>query len=560
VQNRSINPDILIIGSGGASLTAALYAKTHGLTPLIIEKSSKIGGSTCYSGGGLWVPNNGIHPGVTDSLDEALTYMRVVVDGTYQGPASTEERKVAYLESAPKMMAFLRREGMHWVPSLGYSDYYPDVRGGKAGGRSIEAGVFDSGRLGEWRELLNVNPSIPAFTPPMYTYEAARVVRAMSTISGFAKAAEVVGWRGVRQMVLGRKPVTMGTSLTAQLLWLCLKNDVTTWTNASLQELVMEGGKAVGAVVGRNNEATVIKASKGVLLGAGGFAKNQAMREKYQEAPASTAWTSVSPHDHGDAITAAMKIGAATDLLDDAWWGPTIVHPRTGLPSFTLFERALPHSIIVDSSGQRFMNEAQSYTDCGHDQYRRHKEVPAIPAFLIMDQRHRKRYVLAGILPGKPPKDALESGLIVEGKTLADLADKLGIDGDGLNRTVDNFNAMVHEGIDKDFGRGGNAYDRFFGDPSSQYSQNPCLGTIEQGPFYACKIWPGDLGTKGGVVTDAHARALDTDGNVIPHLYAYGNSSASVMGRVYAGAGSTLGPALTFAYLAVDHILRSKGG
>jgi 3-oxosteroid 1-dehydrogenase len=408
-----VEPDVLIVGSGGGSLTAALYAKSLGLTPLVIEKGSKIGGTTCYSGGGLWIPNNGIHCDVVDSTNEALLYMEAVVNRSYSGPASTKERKVAYLENAPKMMGFLHSRGLRWIPSRYYPDYHPHLPGGKAGGRSIEPRVFDSGQLGEWRELLNFNPAMPAITPPLYTYEGATLARAMSTFTGFVKAMEIVIWRKVAQELLGRKPVTLGTSLIAQLLWLCLKHDVTIWTDTSLKHIVMDDGKAMGAVVRRHNEETVIKTPKGVLLGAGGFARNQAMREKYQESPITTKWTSTSLNDHGDAISAAMDAGAARDLLDDAWWGPTIVDPWTGKPNFTIFERALPHSIIVDSAGERFMNEAQSYTTCGHDQYKRHRQVSAIPAFLILDHQHRKRYMPAGIMPGKIPKGALKSGMIV---------------------------------------------------------------------------------------------------------------------------------------------------
>lgn len=555
---HDVKPDILIIGSGGGSLVAALRAKSLNFNPLIIEKSSLIGGSTCYSGGGLWVPGNGLHPGVQDSVDEALLYMETLINPNYTGPASTRGRKLAFLENAPKMMKFLAGEGFNWVPSRGYPDYYPNLPGGKAGGRSIEGRMFDVNKLGKWKNKLNYNPQMPKVSVPMYTFEAAKVFRAGSSWDGLLQVLEVFGWRKIPQVVMGRRPITMGATLVGQLLYLNLQRQVPIWTEASLKEIVLRDGKVTGAVIVKDGKDVVIEAPKGVLLGAGGFARNKAMREKYQEHPITNEWTSTPPHDLGEAITAAMKIGAATDLLDDSWWGPTIMNQSNGFVMWTQYERAFPHSIVVDKAGNRFTNEAQSYTTFCHDQYKRNRTTSAIPAFMIMDQQHRKRYLLAGMMPGKVPQKVLDSGLVVKADTLEALAKKLGIDAEGLKKTVQRFNGMVAKGVDEDYKRGANAYDVFFGDPGSKYKKNPCLGTIEKPPFYACKIVPGDLGTKGGVVTDEQARVLKGDGNVIPNLYAFGNTSASVMGREYCGAGSTLGPALTFAYVAVNSIADNK--
>lgn len=557
-MSQDLKPDILIIGSGGASLTAALRASTLNLKPLVIEKSTQIGGSTCYSGGGLWIPCNGLDPGVSDSIDEALLYMESLINPNYTGPASTRERKLAFLENAPKMMKFLQSEGFQWRPSRGYPDYYPNLPGGKAGGRSIEGKIFDAKKLGTWEKKMNYNPQLPTASMPMFTFEGATLFRAGSNIQGLMKALEIFGWRRGGQQILGRKPVTMGASLVGQLLWLCLRRKVPILTEASLKELVVKDGRVRGAVIVKGEKEMVIDASKGVLLGAGGFARNKEMREKHQEAPITNEWTSTSPHDMGDAIATAVTIGAATDLLDDSWWGPTIMNPTTGAAMWAQYERALPHSIVVDKAGNRFTNEAQSYVTFCHDQYKRNRTTSAIPAFMILDSQHRKRYILAGMIPGKLPKQALDSGLVVKADTLEELAGKLGIDAAGLTKTIQEFNTMVSAGVDSDFNRGGNAYDIFFGDPSSKYKKNPCLGTIDKPPFYACKIVPGDLGTKGGVVTDEKARVLKDDGSVIDGLYAFGNTSASVMGREYAGAGSTLGPALTFAFVAVNSIADGK--
>jgi succinate dehydrogenase/fumarate reductase flavoprotein subunit len=262
------------------------------------------------------------------------------------------------------------------------------------------------------------------------------------------------------------------------------------------------------------------------------------------------------PGDQGDAVSAAMEIGARMELLDDAWWFPSTINPTTGKVLGCMVDRALPHSIVVDKAGKRFADEAESYTSFCQAQYKRNKITPAIPGWLIADSQHRKRYMLAEVMPGKVPQEALDSGLIVKADTLPELAEKLKIDPQGLKETVERFNTMALKGVDEDYGRGSNAYDNFFGDPKQKPNVN--LGTIEKAPFFAINIYPGDLGTKGGVLTDQFARAIGKDGSVIPNLYAMGNTSASVMGRCYPGAGSTLGPAMTFGYIAVNDIAERR--
>jgi len=553
----NVNPDVLIVGSGGAGLVAALRAKSLNVKPLVIEKSNLIGGSTCYSGGGLWIPNNGISPGARDSVDEALLYMETLISPNYTGPASTRERKLAFLSNGPKMLRFLADQGFRWRPSEGYPDYYPNVAGGRAGGRSVEGDMFNVNKLGAWKKKLNFNPILPATNVPMFTFEAKKLFRVGSGWEGLMKAMQVIVWRNFANAIIGRKPITMGAALIGQLLYLNLTNEIPIWTETSLKELVIKDGKVTGAVLIKDGKETIIEAPKGVFLCAGGFAQNKEMRQKYQEAPIGNEWTSTSPYDHGDAINAALKVGAATELLDDSWWGPTMIDPSNGMRMWCQFERGLPHSIVVDKAGNRFTNEAQSYTTFGHDQYKRNRTTSAIPAFLILDHQHRSKYLLSGMTPGKLPKKVLDSGYVVKANTLDELARKLGIDVEGLKRTVQRFNSFVAKGVDEDYNRGGNAYDTFFGDPASQYRKNPTIGTIETPPFYATKLFPGDLGTKGGLLTDTHSRVLK-DGAVIPNLYAFGNTSASVMGKEYCGAGSTLGPALTFAYIAANHVGGSR--
>jgi 3-oxosteroid 1-dehydrogenase len=236
--------------------------------------------------------------------------------------------------------------------------------------------------------------------------------------------------------------------------------------------------------------------------------------------------------------------------MDDAWWGPTFRNPQTGETHFSVVERSLPHSIIVESQGKRFMNEAQSYIDCGHAMYKRNKDVPAIPAWLVFDTQYRNRYLLVSYLPGRTPDSAFTSGFIAKADNISALAKKIGVNSEGLISTIDHFNSMARRGIDDEFERGRTAYDRQFGDPSCK--PNPNLGTLQKPPFFAMQMWPGDLGTKGGLVTDESGHVITKDGKQILGLYAAGNTSATVMGRTYPGAGSTLEPAMTFAFISVD--------
>ncbi|KAN0092496.1 FAD binding domain containing protein [Hyaloscypha variabilis] len=542
--------DVLIIGAGGAGLLAALRCHEHHLKPLLIEKTDKIGGATAYSGGTVWVPNNHLQKVEEDgdSTAKALQYLDSLI-GDGVGPASSSERRKAYIENAPQMVSFLHRLGFRWRSSKGYPDYHPNLPGGREHGRSIEGNVFNLRQLGDWRQHINLSPTYPI--PPLFAYEAGTVARAGASLGAFAALIRVL-IRSVTHRVLGREPVTLGLSLVGQLLALNRKQNTTIWRNSPLESLLTSSdGSIVGAIVSQDGQKKVVLAKHGVLLCAGGFAKNQKMREEYQEGPIDTSWSSAPPSDTGDAIQAGIAVNAATALMDDAWWGPTMIDPVKG-PYFALWDRARPFSICVDAAGQRFMNEAESYVDAVHHQYERHRNTKAIPAWMVVDSNFRQRYPLHTVLPRVSPKTAIESGFLFMGNTLNELAEQIGVDKAGLSRTITRFNAMAKAGVDEDFGRGSTAYDRFFGDPKSLLNAN--LGPVERPPFYAVRIYPGDLGTKGGLLTDAHGRVLDRQHEPIHGLYASGNTTASVMGRSYAGAGATIGPALTFAYIAVDHI------
>lgn len=554
MTNWDYTTDVLVVGSGGGGMTAALVAAQAGLAVLIIEKSEYYGGSTALSGGGLWIPNNHLlqRDGLDDSLEKARTYLANTV-GSRTPPVLQE----AYLKSAPEMVLYLASNShLRFHRSIGYADYYPERPGGMTDGRAIEASPFDGGKLGE--DLAKLHPmaiKIPAglaFTASEYN----KLGMITSTWAGKLTALKV-GARMIFNRIVGVKYLALGQALIARLR-LSLKDEkVPLWLNTPLRELVLEDGVVLGAVAEKNGKLLRIRANKGVVLAAGGFAHNQKMREAFQRAPVNSEWSSATKGDTGDAIQAGIGVGAAIDLMDDAWWGPTSVPPDAPV-MFHVGERSYPGAIMVNAAGQRFTNESASYVEVVHAMYRHHsKEVQHIPATFIMDQRYRDKYLFGTLFPRqKIPQRYLESGYIKRADALEGLAKRCGIDPRQLLETVQRFNQFARSGVDEDFHRGASAYDRYYGDPTNK--PNPCLAPIERPPFYAVQMVPGDLGTKGGLVIDEYARVLRGDSTPIVGLYAVGNNSASVMGNTYPGAGSTIGPAMTFGYLAAKHMANGQ--
>jgi 3-oxosteroid 1-dehydrogenase len=366
---------------------------------------------------------------------------------------------------------------------------------------------------------------------------------------GLLRTARVAG-RRVVSLGMGRELLTMGQALSAGLRVGLTRAAVPVWLRTPLTGLRFDGGRVSAVEVLRDGEPLVLTARYGVVLATGGFEHNERMRKEYQRPPIGTEWTVGAAENTGDGIDAGLRLGAAVDIMDDAWWGPSIVLPRG--PYFCLAERSLPGSILVNQAGERFVNESAPYVDAVHAMYDKHSDtVPHIPAWLIADQRYRNRYVFAGLGPRQPfPGRWYKHGAVFKAATIDGLAEQLGAQAGALRDTVARFNSFAAKGIDEEFRRGESAYDRYYGDPRNR--PNPCLGRIDRAPFYAIRIMPGDLGTKGGLRTDGRARVLRPDGTVIAGLYAAGNASAPVMGRTYAGPGASLGPAMVFGYLAAQ--------
>jgi 3-oxosteroid 1-dehydrogenase len=546
--------DVIVVGSGAGGMVSALYADYHGLEALILEKTSTYGGSSALSGGGLWIPVNHLldREGIPDSVEQARTYMQHTV-----GDRVPQAKQDAYVEHARDMARWLEQNTrMEFIRMDGYADYYPERPGGTSRGRGIEAKPVDGRNLGE--ALQNINtPSQSAPGPLAFTSGEFRDIGLVMTTWEGRITALKVGFRAIESLVRRETPLTMGQALIARLRWSLQDANVPLWLNAPFEQFVVEDGRVIGVVAETERDKRVrIEAREGVILAAGGFAHNEEMRSEYQESPITTDWTVANEGNTGDTILAGMEeLDAAVDLMDDAWWGPTSLPPGTD-PMFHVAERNEPGAIMVNGRGKRFTNESASYVDVGHDMYEHHSEDdPHIPAYFVMDERFRNRYLFGELMPRQPvPSEFIDSGYVKKAQTIPNLAAEIGVPADDLIETIEQFNEYARKGNDPDYHRGESAYDRYYGDPS--HEPNPCLGTIEEPPFFAVEMWPGDLGTKGGLVTDERSRVLREDGSVIPGLYATGNNSASVMGHTYPGPGSTLGPTTTFGYLAVRDIVR----
>ncbi|MFF0817720.1 FAD-binding protein [Rhodococcus sp. NPDC003318] len=350
----------------------------------------------------------------------------------------------------------------------------------------------------------------------------------------------------------GKKYLTNGAALIAHLLSALLDRGVPIWINTALVDLVVEEGRVVGAVIEKDGRTMRVRTRDAVLLAAGGFAQNAAMREEFSaNQPGRPEWSSANPGDTGEVIRIAMAHGAATDMMDEAWWIPSWLMPN-GRPAMTISERSKPGSIMVDAHGNRYTNEAAAYQETGQQMFAHDRAGGgAVPSWLIIDSFHRSRYTFGFAPPGPFPRELISSGVIKRSDTLEDLAQQCGIEATALVKTVDRFNGFAVTGVDEDFHRGEGAHERYQGD--STHKPNPCLGPIAKAPFYAVQIYPGDLGTNGGLLCDANGQVVNRDGDPIPGLYAAGNCTASVMGRKYLGAGATIGPSTIFAYRAANH-------
>jgi 3-oxosteroid 1-dehydrogenase len=540
--------DLLVVGSGVTGAVAALAARAEGLRVIVVEKTDRLGGNSAMSGGMMWVPNNPLQHenGVPDSAEQAAAYLTAVL-----GPAdlvSSERRRAAFLSGGPKMIGFLRAQGLALRRCEGYSDYYPEAPGGQPRGRSVRMATFDLNRLGPWRSVLRTRNLFPGVPIQMEEVPDATVVT--RTGRGVATVAGVAG-RMIAGRLRGRRPDTLGASLMGSLLLAMLERGVAVHPGVGLIDLTTRHAGVDGAVLGVGDGRTRRVRARAVLLASGGFSHNTGMRARHGTGAEGVGWTLAGPGDTGEGILAGQGVGGAVALMDEAIWMGTSVRPD-GTREMHLYDRCLPHSIVVDGSGTRFVNESVDYVRFGQAIRARTAGVSTVPCWLVLDSRHRRRYSLGDMPAMLTPRSLLRQGYLHKSATLDGLALACGIDPAGLVATVARFNGMAARGVDDDFRRGASHYDRYLGDPRTR--PNPALGPISRPPFFAVPCYPGDVGTTGGLLTDAHARVLDHSGGAIPGLYAAGTCSATVMGRAYPGPGASIGAGATFGYLAAAHL------
>lgn len=554
--------DVLVVGAGAGGMSAAITAHTEGCSVLLVEKTDRIGGSTAVSGGAVWAPLNSqtAKVGHPDSFDKAWTYMRNTV-----GDAAPESMQRAFLQSCAAAVDFLEKNSEVKLAARTYSpDYYPDREGAAFGGRSLDPVMFD-GRLlgahfGELRDPL-----------PEFTVLGGMMVNMTDAKHLLAVTRSFTSWKEGMKLVLryfgdrlrgfhrGTRLV-LGNALAARLFKTVLDRRIEYWLGAPLKQLEVEGGRVIGAAIEHAGRVERVRVRRGVIIATGGFPWSPEMRGRLYPQP--TGPWSMSPQGNaGEGIAIARAAGASmgSGYFAPAFWAPVSILQR---PDGThvryphlVWDRAKPGLMAVNAAGRRFVNESTSYHEFVLAMYRSHQTVPTLPAFLVCDSDFMERWGMGLALPGGRPRGHLErAGYLYRADSLEDLGAKLGIDAKALKESAERFDRFGETGQDPEFGKGSTDYNRYLGDPD--HKPNACLGALRKAPFYAVKVYAGDIGTACGIRCDENAQALDADGQPIPGLYAAGNDMQSVMGGQYPAPGITLGPALTFGWIAGRHAAR----
>jgi 3-oxosteroid 1-dehydrogenase len=528
---------------------------------LVIEKSDLYGGTSSISGGGVWIPGNRYAQaaGAEDSAEKAKTYLRQLITEE----EVPEYQLDAYLENGPKMVDFLhQRTQMRYVTLEHYPDYYTNLDGAMHGHRSMEPETFNADQLGEeWRRLRRTHPMM----------HLGGVVGITQVEAGLLIGQQPGWWKTAAKLFVDylldipwrlkdkfHRRLATGCAGVARLRASMLDRDIPLWLNTAMTQIVDEKGKVLGVEVLRNGETLRIQARKGVVLAAGGFEHNQEMREQYLPKPTDRNWSAGTRDNTGDAIREGIRLGAKVHRMNEAWWCNTISVPGEDIPRLSIMEKSYPGSIVVNPAGERFSNESQNYMAFQQETFAKHTpESPCNPSWQIFDAAFRATYFVGPLYNSKfrpdwlLPKRYEKEGFFAKADTVRELARKINVDADGLESTVKKMNEYARNGEDPDCHRGESAYDRYYGDP--RVTPNPCLGPVDKAPYYAMRVDPGDFGTQGGMVINADAQVMHEDGHVIEGLYAIGNCSAPTL-PCYPGPGSTLGPAMTFAYQAAKAI------
>jgi 3-oxosteroid 1-dehydrogenase len=559
VPSMSETYDVIVAGSGSAGMMAAVRANELGLKVLVVEKAHKIGGTSATSGGVVWIPNHGL--GTSDSREDALRYINSVATGPVR-----QDRIEAFVDTGPKMIRYLQQIGMKPL-FMPWPDYFPEKPGSRAD-RSVVFPLFDGRRLGKLFPLIREQfTRFKLLNRYSMDFDDANTILARGP--GWIRIIlRLIAryWLDVSTRRLTRRDrwFSLGASLIAPLVQRLAERNVEIRLGAAVRTLIWENGRVAGVETQRFGRTETIRARHGVIVCAGGFEWNQALRERFFTIPGNTRLSS-SPEEanRGEVLEAGMAIGAATEFTETGWWVPTMSVPLPTASNFeeihqAVFDVGRPHSVCVNRNGDRFIDEACGYDRFGNGMMEDQLKTGAnTPCWLVFDATFRHKFPAGGIMPmaimpdRKIPVDWWDH-YVFKADTVAELARKIEIDPAKLEAVVGRMNEYAKTGVDPEFGRGDNIYDRNFGDLTVK--PNPCLGPIGKAPFYAIPIGLGDLGTKGGLKADAKARVLDQAGDVIPGLYAAGNASGSPFGNAYPGAGGTIGPAMVFGYIAAGDI------
>jgi 3-oxosteroid 1-dehydrogenase len=552
-----LETDVLVAGSGAAALTAAVTAAAGGARTLVLEKSDLYGGTSATSGGVIWIPatDQALSAGHPDSPEEAFQYIRALTDA-----AVSDARIWAFVRQGREMVAWLEAHTAVHLRAHPYADYHPEMPGGKTGWRSLEALPLHASDLGaDFERLRPPHPAVQFLGRVSWTLEETGTLLFRSP-----------GWWLTALTIFGNyfldlphrlhsardRRMTLGNALLGRLKVSLNRAGGELWFNAPLRALLRCDGRVTGALIERDGRALRVRAQRAVVLAAGGFERNAEMRRRFLPQSPEPRWSGSQPNNVGEALIAAQQIGAATLAMDSAWWGTSMSLPGEERARLMAIERALPGSIIVNSQGERYMNEAASYHIAGQEMLRH--DTPAartIPSLMLFDGTFRRRYPLGPMIPDLPdwlqPKNL--RSVLIRADSWEELAARTALPPEKLRATIARFNEYARAGTDPDFRRGESAYDRYYGDP--RVTPNPTLRALETPPFYALPVYPGDIGTNGGLATNEHAQVLDEAGAPIPGLYACGNTAATVMGHSYPAAGATLGPGMTFGFIAARHAL-----
>jgi succinate dehydrogenase/fumarate reductase flavoprotein subunit len=558
--------DLLVAGSGAAGLCGALTAHAQGLRVAVVEKTALVGGTSALSEGMAWIPCSAQAraAGVRDDPAQAVEYIRATA-----GRHFDEARARAYVAHAAGMLGFLERHSAARFELVAASmDYYPDAPGHLAGGRALRPCLFDGRRLGA--DFARLRPPLPTTMLwgglPIASADLPHYFSLLRSWRARAHVARVVGRYAVDRLAGWPRGTRLGNgnALVAALWWSLREARVPVVTGVRLLALQREGGRVTGATVHGAAGERFVAARRGVLLAGGGFPADAALtRQLYPHLREGKNHVRIAPASNtGDTVRAALEAGARLDdgLASPAAWSPASVVPQSGgeaAPFPHYIDRGKPGIVCVDPAGRRFTNEAQPYQDFVRAMLAAAAGRERVEAFLVADHRALRRYGL-GVVPPAPGRlgPHLASGYLVRGRTLAELAGRLGLPPGQLEATIARFNADARAGTDTEFQRGASAYHRAAGDPA--HRPNPTLGAVEVAPFYAVRLQPGDIGTLAGLAADGHGRVLDGEGVPIAGLYAAGNDAASPLGGEYPAAGVTIGAALTFGFIAARHA--AQGG